>query len=89
MYLFNFKDNEFISIDPNPSLNASLIHWLPVSKDLVKIEIVLDNAKIIRGIAEPSIKKVKKDEVIQLERNFFARCESNTNKKRIFYFAHR
>lgn len=89
MHLFNFKDNEFISINPNPSLNASLIHWLPVSKDLVNIEIIMDDAKISKAIAEPSIKKVKKDEVIQLERNFFVRCESNTTKKRLFCFAHK
>ena len=89
MHLFNFKDNELISINPDPSLNASLIHWLPVSKDLVSIEIIMDNAKITKAIAEPSIKKVKKDEVIQLERNFFVRCESNTPKKRLVCFAHK
>ena len=89
MHLFNFKNNEFISTDPNPSLNASLIHWLPVSKDLVNIEIIMDDAEIIKAIAEPSIKKVKKDEVIQIERNFFLRCESNTSKKRLFCFAHK
>lgn len=89
MHLFNFKNNEFISINPNPMLNASLIHWLPVSKDLVGIEIIMDDAEIIKAIAEPSIKKVKKDEVIQLERNFFLRCESNTPKKRLFCFAHK
>lgn len=89
MHLFNFKNNEFISVDPNPNLNASLIHWLPVSKDLVDIEIVMNDAKVIKAIAEPSLKKVKKSEIIQLERNFFIRCESNTNKKRLFCYAHK
>ncbi|MBI4159491.1 glutamate--tRNA ligase [Candidatus Woesearchaeota archaeon] len=89
MHLFNFKNKEYISTAPDQNLNASLIHWLPVSKDLVNIEIVMDNAKKIKAIAESSIKKVKKDEIIQLERNFFIRCELNTPKKRVFYFAHK
>src|SRR3989344_4857973 len=89
MHLFNFKSNQFLSIQPDPSLKATLIHWLPVSKNLVNIEIVMDNNERIKAIAEPDIKNVKKNEIIQLERNFFVRCDSNTVKKRVFYYSHK
>ncbi|MFQ6020631.1 MAG: glutamate--tRNA ligase [Candidatus Aenigmatarchaeota archaeon] len=58
------------------------IHW--VSKN-VKIKIVMPNGKTIKGLAEPEIRKVKKDQIVQFERIGFARCE----KKGLFYFAHK
>ncbi|MBS3156462.1 glutamate--tRNA ligase [Candidatus Woesearchaeota archaeon] len=85
MHLFNFKNNKFLSIQPDPSLNAILIHWLPVSKGLVNIEIITEDNKKIKALAEPDIKNVKEDEIIQLERNFFVRKDS----KNIFYYAHK
>ena len=38
MHLFNFKNNEFISEEYDQKLNAKMIHWLPVSKDLMNVE---------------------------------------------------
>jgi len=58
------------------------IHW--VSKN-VKIKIVMPNGKTIKGLAEPEIKKVKKNQMVQFERIGFARCE----KPGLFYFAHK
>ena len=73
MHLFNFKDNELISINPDPSLNASLIHWLPVSKELVNVEVLMDDGSVKKGVAEKTINVLKKDEICQFERNFFVK----------------
>jgi len=59
------------------------IHW--VSSRNVKINVVMPNGKIIEGLSEPDIKKVKPDQTVQFERIGFARCE----KPNLFYFAHK
>jgi glutamyl-tRNA synthetase len=59
------------------------IHW--VSQRNVKIKIIMPNGRKIQGLAEPEIKNVKKDQMVQFERIGFARCE----KKGLFYFAHK
>ena len=75
MHLFNFKNNKFISEDMDESLNAKMIHWLPAGKELVKTEIVMPDTKIIKGLAEPGIKDVKANDVVQFERFGFCRLD--------------
>ena len=89
MHLFNFKDNEFHSVELNKALNAKLIHWLPVSKDLVNIEIIMDDASVIKGLGEKDLNKVKINEIVQFQRKFFAKLDKKEKNKLIFYFLHR
>ncbi len=89
MHLFNFKNNEFNSIELNKDLNAKLIHWLPVSKDLINIEIIMSDNSIIKGLAEPSVKKLKVNQMAQLERKFFVRLDKKEKEKLVFYYSHR
>ena len=89
MHLFNFKNNEFISEEINESLRAKLIHWLPVSDDLVETEILMDDGKTVKGLAEPNIKKLKIDKVIQFERFGFVRLDKIENNKYYFWFTHK
>ena len=89
MHLFNFKDKNFISEELDQSLNAKLIHWLPVSKDLVKVEILMPNGEIKKGLAEKDVKNVKVNEIIQFERFGFCHFDKKEKDKIIFWFAHR
>ena len=84
MHLFNFKNGKFISDKLDKNLNATLIHWLPVLKDLIKTEILLDNGKSVRGVAEKGIKKLKVGDLIQFERFGFVRLD-----KKYFIFTHK
>ncbi|MDD5331641.1 MAG: glutamate--tRNA ligase [Candidatus Nanoarchaeia archaeon] len=84
MHLFNFMDNNFISEDYDQNLKARLIHWLPAD-DLIKIEIVMDDSKVVKGFCHKSIEKVKVDDIIQFERFGFCRRDS----KNQFYFTHK
>jgi len=59
------------------------IHW--VSSRNVKIKVMMPNGKMIEGLAEPEIKKVKPNQTVQFERIGFARCD----KPLSFYFAHK
>jgi len=89
MHLFNFKNEEFHSVDLNKELNAKLIHWLPVSKDLVNVEIIMSDASVIKGLAESSIKKLKVNETAQLERKYFVRLDKKEKNKLVFYYTHK
>ncbi len=89
MHLLNFKNNEFISADLDPRLVAKMIHWLPVAKDLVKIEIVMPDASVKKGLGEPLLKDIEVNQVVQFERMGFVRCDKKEKDKLIFYFTHR
>jgi len=89
MHLFNFKNNEFLSKEHNPELNATIIHWLPVSRDLVKVEIMMPNKEIKKGLAEKTVKKIKVDEVIQFERFAFCRLDKKEKGKMVFWYTHK
>ncbi len=89
MHLFNFKNNEFISKELDNSLNAKLIHWLPVSDKLIKTEILMPDTKVIKGLAEPDLKKEKINNVVQFERFGFCRLDKIENKKYKFWFTHK
>lgn len=89
MHLFNFKNNTFISKDLDKNLNAQMLHWLPVSKNLVNVEVLMDNGEIIKGFGEESLKKVKVNELIQFERLMFCRLDKKEKSKLTFWFTHK
>ena len=89
MHLLNFKNNEFISADLDPRLVAKMIHWLPVAKDLVEIEVVMPDASLKKGLGEPLLKEIKVGDIIQFERFAFCRLDKKEKNKLRFYFAHR
>ena len=63
---------------------VGIIHWLPVQKDLVKTEVLMPDAKVKKGIAEPGIKKLKQGDIIQFERFGFCRLDGKQ-----FWFTHK
>lgn len=91
MHLFNFvksKYFEFVSKEYDPKLNAILIHWLPVVKELVKVEVLMPDGSIVKGLAEPKVRELKVDNVCQFERFGFVRLDAKTKDKMVFWFAH-
>jgi glutamyl-tRNA synthetase len=84
MHLYNIKNREFLSEPQDPRLKAKMIHWLP-SNNAVEIEVLMENNKITKGLAEEAITKVKNGEIIQAERIGFFKCES----KNKFIFLHK
>ena len=104
MYLFNFKASktaltrelktEFISKEPQESLNAKPLQWLSADKtgekQLVKASILMPDGNLVSGLAEEYVKNLKKGEIIQFERVGFCRLNdiSKTGEHE-FWFAHR
>ena len=89
MHLFNFRNNEFVSQELDQTLNAKLIHWLPASKNLVKVELLMPDGKSVKGLGEEGLKKVKVNDVVQFERVGFCRLDKKEKGKIVFWFSHR
>ncbi|MFH1823508.1 MAG: glutamate--tRNA ligase [archaeon] len=89
MHAFNFKGSEYLDKDVNEKLNAKMIHWLPISKDLVKVEVLMEDGSIKKGLGESGIKNLKKGDICQMER--FGFCKLDKIEKNIykFWFTHR
>ena len=85
MHIFNFKNNEFISEKYDQKLGAKIIHAVPV-EDAVNVQVLMDNGEIIKGKGEGALRDLKEGEIIQFERQFFARLDDK--KKMLFVYAH-
>ena len=66
-----------------------IMHWLPEQEDLVKVELLMPDKTVQKGLGEPAIKKIKLGDVIQLERIGFCRLDSKKDNTFKFWFAHR
>lgn len=81
-YFCTIKLNEISEIvSPKVKFEVPKIHW--VSEPFEEIKILMPNGEEITALAEPSIKNVKKGEIIQLFRVGFCRKADG-----IFYFSH-
>ncbi|MBU0466813.1 MAG: glutamate--tRNA ligase [Nanoarchaeota archaeon] len=89
MHLFNFKDKEFVSEEIDESLNAKMIHWLPVSKKLTKVKVLMEDGKEIKGFGERDLKNVKVGEIVQFERFGFVRLDSVKKGGMEFWWLHK
>ncbi|MCD6478223.1 MAG: glutamate--tRNA ligase [Candidatus Aenigmarchaeota archaeon] len=61
------------------------IHW--VSDKNVKVKIVMPDASVVDGLAEPDFAKEKTNNIIQFER--FGFCRVDSENPRICYFTHK
>ena len=65
-----------------------IIHWLPVQKDLVKVEVLMPNKEIKKGLAEPMIKNLKIGDVVQFTRFGFCKLDKKDKNKLVFWYTH-
>ena len=83
--LFNIRLNEKSKYAGKEVKNMPKIHWL--SKPNVEVKIAMSKSTI-KGYAEPSIKKSKPGQMIQLESFGFCRVEKISAKSVSLVFAH-
>jgi glutamyl-tRNA synthetase len=65
-----------------------IIHWLPVQKDLVKVEVLMPDKKIAKGLAEPMAKNLKIGDIVQFTRFGFCKLDSKKADKLMFWYTH-
>jgi len=66
-----------------------IMHFLPVSNKLLKVEVVDVDGNIREGLAESGIKNLKKGEIIQFERFGYCRFDEKKKNKYVFWFTHK
>jgi len=65
------------------------MHWLPVSAELVDVEVLMPDKKLLVGKGEPSMRDLKVNDIVQLERFGFCRLDRIDKNKYSFWFAHK
>lgn len=82
-FVFDSKDYEKYK-----NSGDKIIHWLPVQKDLFKVEVLMPDKKVAKGLAEPSVKNLKINEIVQFTRFGFCKLDSKEKDKLKFWFTH-
>ena len=81
-----FDSLEHENFKKNPGL---IIHWLPKQKELANVDVFMPDKKLVNGIAEPLVKKLNENKVIQFARFGFCRLDKKEKNKLRFWFTHR
>ena len=82
---------EFVSTDleTHKKEGTKIIHWLPQSKENIKVEVLMPDASVIKGIAENTVSNIKEGDVVQFERFGFCRLDKIKKGKLSFWFSHK
>ena len=88
----NISENTFAydstSFEKARDLKAKIIQWVPAG-DNVNVSIVMDDASVRKGLGESALNDLEVGDIVQFERNGFARLDEITDDELIFYFAHK
>ena len=94
MDCFNFKKkkNSFVfdslKYEKYKEKGDRIIHWLPVQKDLAKVEILMPNKEVKKGLAEPMVEDLKVGDIIQFARFGFCKLDKKEKGKLVFWYTH-
>ncbi len=94
MDCLNFKKikNKFIfdslEYEKYKKQGDKIIHWLPVQKELVKVEVLMPDKRIAKGLAEPMAKNLKVGDIVQFSRFGFCRLDKKEKDKLMFWYTH-
>ena len=89
---FEFKNSEFTFHSQGhkefkEASGKKIMHFLPVQDDLVDVEILMPDKKVVTGKSSPYANKIEEGQVIQFERFGFCRLDKSGEKKS-FWFTH-
>ncbi len=63
-----------------------IMHYLPVQKDLVHVDVMMPDKSVRKGLAEPLVKDIGEGSIIQFER--FGFCRLDSREEMLFWFTH-
>ncbi|MFH1134185.1 MAG: glutamate--tRNA ligase [Nanoarchaeota archaeon] len=64
----------------------AMIHWLPKEGNITA-QVLMPDHTVVKGLAEPAVAKLSKDQVVQFER--FGFCRLDNPKTMTFWFTHK
>jgi glutamyl-tRNA synthetase len=82
---FVYDSTEYIKFKEK---GTKIMHYLPVQKDLVNVEVMMPDKKILKGLGEPLMKKLREGDIIQGERFGFMRLDKKEKDKLFFWYTH-
>ncbi len=98
LHLLNFRASQiltakprefsFLSADPDERLEVKYIQWLPGEEDGLKVEVVMPDGSLVKGLGEKKLGSLKGGDIVQLERFGFVRLNKKDKGKLLFFFAH-
>lgn len=94
---FRKKKGKFVfdslEYDKYKKEGSGIMHWLPVSKSLIKVEVLMDDGSSREGLGEEWMRSIKVGDIVQLERFGFCRLDDSTEEdgaeKLKFWFGHK
>ena len=95
MECLNFKKTKqnfvFVSQDYKDfkDKGEKIMHYLPVNDFLIKVDVVLEDAQVISGLAETGLQNLKIGEIVQFERFGFVKLDRKEKQRLVFYFIHK
>lgn len=82
-----FVEGEFEEYK-NAKNKGMIMHWVPTQEN-IKVEVLMDDASILSGVGEVNMSKLKVGDLVQLERNFYARVDEKSKEKIKFWYLHK
>lgn len=83
------KEFVFDSVEFDKFDGEGTTQWLPADANNLAVEVVMPDNSRVSGVGEEGLSIVGEGEVIQFERFGFCRLDKKSDKKLIFYFAHK
>lgn len=84
-YHFVSEDYEDFKSSGNKGL---IIHWLPV-QETIKCSVLMDDATLIAGLGEKNMQNLKVNDLVQFEREFYARLDEKGPEMLRFWYLHK
>ncbi|MBS3109122.1 glutamate--tRNA ligase [Candidatus Woesearchaeota archaeon] len=92
---FTRKGNDFSfhskEVEKYKTAGKKIMHWLPAADGLVDVTVMMPDKVVRSGKAEPMLKNVKVNEIVQFERFGFCRLDSigGENGQLNFWYTHK
>ncbi len=86
--VFTFHSSTYEEYKSAGSARGMIIHYLPVSAELVPVDVCMTDGSVVAGLGESALSTLKEGEIVQFERCYFARLDHVDAKKLTFWYLH-
>jgi glutamyl-tRNA synthetase len=87
---YKFENEDYMSFKESGERRGRIIHWLPcIDDEVVDVEVLMNDGCVVKGLGEKSLLKVKVGEIVQFEREFFAKVDKIDGRKVSLWYLHK
>jgi len=85
---YNVLTEEYEEFKHAGAKKGKILHWLPIEHKTIPVEVLLEDGSTVKGVGEKGLKDLEVGTIIQFEREYFARVDSNTQKNITCWYLH-